>query len=149
MLPYRLASNQCAIHPTPGRPAHHTLPMSINGDTCSALGVFSPAGRKQKRTRSPQGVLVTSAMHLTGAPAGGKGEGDESPPPPPPAAADVVCCSSRCCARVRTPLPGVAGGVKALLAPRPRAAGVRGVVGALLRGVAGPPPAAVAALAWL
>ena len=33
--------------------------MSINGDTCSALGVASPAGSNLNATRSPHGVLVT------------------------------------------------------------------------------------------
>lgn len=39
--------------------AHQVLSMSMNGLTCSALGLMSPAGLNTKLTRSPQGVLVT------------------------------------------------------------------------------------------
>ena len=34
----------------------------MSGDTCSDLGTVKPAGSKGKVTRSPHGVLVTSAM---------------------------------------------------------------------------------------
>lgn len=41
---------------------YQVLSMSIIGETWSALGACEPAGSNRKVTRSPQGVLVTSAM---------------------------------------------------------------------------------------
>ncbi len=48
------------------------LCMSMKGETCMALGTFCPSGLKRKVTLAPQGVLVTSAMHMLCPPPGSK-----------------------------------------------------------------------------
>ena len=44
---------------------YHVFCMSMNGDTCSAFGTLWPRGSNKNDTRAPQGVFVTSAMHLS------------------------------------------------------------------------------------
>jgi hypothetical protein len=58
-------STPCVHNPTKIVCAHQVFCMSIIGETCSALGTVAPFGENTKRTRSPHGVLVTSAMQLT------------------------------------------------------------------------------------
>ena len=47
---------------------YHVFCMSMNGETCRALGTLWPSGLKRKMTFAAQGVFVTSAMHWVSAP---------------------------------------------------------------------------------
>jgi hypothetical protein len=49
----------CPAWPAAAAAAHHTLPMSMKGDTCSAFCTRWPLGSNTNVTRSPHGVLVT------------------------------------------------------------------------------------------